>query len=77
MDRQSPGLKVLEHAKDSAEEANGNAQVHQRCATDPAQPVKMHPGQIGDVDIRLTRESAGRNNKCSGQSCDSGPSILI
>ena len=77
MHRQGLGLEVLHQAEDRAEEANPDADIHQRGAADAAQPVKLDPAQVGNVNIRLPRESAGSKNKCRGQSCEPGPCFYI
>ena len=41
MDRQGLGLEVLHQAEDRADDANHDAQIHQRGAADAAQPVKL------------------------------------
>ena len=67
MHRQRLGLKVLHQAEDRADEANPNAHIHQRGAADAAQPVKFHPGQIGNINIRLPGQGTGGKAKHGGQ----------
>ena len=75
MHRQGLGLKVLHQAEDRADEADHQAQVHQRGAVHAAQPVKLHLGQIGNVDVGFTGKNARRKGKDRGW--DSRPKELV
>ena len=63
MHGQRLGLLVLEQAKQGADAAKCDADVHQRGTADAAQAGEFHRVQRRDFNIRLTGERVGGKGK--------------